>query len=286
MESVLLQNTAQSLVKGFVGNNKKSLGQNFLVDDSVTRAIAQHAGFFNPTDILEIGPGAGSLTLELLKLNVRYHAIEKDDRCCDYLKSVFGSLNHVDIRQGDVLDSVLPACCFSSELRTLVVSNLPYNVATQIYFTLVDQHLPLIGMVLMFQKEVAERFIAAPGTKAYGILSIFGNYYHHIDELIEVSPDSFHPRPKVQSMVLSFRPKAPVLSAELESIFRSLVKHAFAMRRKTLLNSLSGYRGATREDIACIFEKAGLSTTLRAENLSLENYISLTYLFAEFNKEA
>ena len=267
--------TPEALVDGLQRRLKKSLGQNFLLDENVTRLITCEADKFRPFSILEIGPGAGALTLALCKLQKPITVLEKDDHCARYVAQVFGAVPGFNVVHGDALEADIPAFCHDAEKRPILVSNLPYNVASQIYFRFVDADLPLVGMVLMFQREVAHRFMAKPKTPSYSALSVVAQYYHDIEHVIDVPPESFRPAPKVTSTVLRFAPRKRALSHDDESRFRSFVHAAFALRRKTLANSLNGFAGLNRADWTEKLASLGFEASIRAEALSVSEFIRI-----------
>lgn len=267
--------TARSLVDGFRRANKRSLGQNFLLDDAICDQIAHCALSFRAQRFVEIGPGAGSLTLAMLKTGLPCHCIEKDDQCSLYLHRTFGQQSTFSLSNTDALREELPAQCFVPNERVVLVSNLPYNISTQIYFRMIDESVPFAGMVLMFQREVGMRFIAPPSTKSYGILSVLGQYYHDIESVTEVCPEAFKPAPKVHSLVLRFQPKLRTLAPDQEAPFRALVRAAFAQRRKTLVNSLHGFSGTDKEIWTQKLLALDISPKARAEDLSLAQFILL-----------
>lgn len=267
--------TPRALVEGLQRRLKKSLGQNFLLDENVTRAIAREADNFRPLNILEIGPGAGALTLALCRLNRPITVLEKDDHCARYIQSVFGQIPQFNVIHGDALNEPLPDFCSQPDARTILVSNLPYNVASQIYFRFIDNDYPLVGMVLMFQREVAQRFIAKPGSKHYSALSVVGQYYHDIEHVMDVAPEAFYPAPKVTSTVLRFAPKQRILAKEDETRFRELVHVAFGLRRKTLANSLAGYQNRDKSSWVQCLTDLGFEPTVRAESLGYQDFIRI-----------
>ena len=267
--------TPRALVEGLRRRLKKSLGQNFLLDENVTRTIAHEVDSFRPLNILEIGPGAGALTLALTALNLPITVLEKDDHCAEYIQTVFGQVPDFHVIHGDALTAELPEFCLNAEKRPILVSNLPYNVASQIYFRFIDADLPLTGMVLMFQREVAMRYLAEPKSHDYGALSVVGQYYHHIELVCEVPPESFYPAPKVTSAVLRFTPRKRELSGDAEIRFRKLVHAAFSLRRKTLANSLNGFNGWDKAAWSDHLSHLGYDSNVRAESLSFKEFIRI-----------
>lgn len=271
----LTQYTPRSLASALRHHYKKSLGQNFLIDENITRSIAREVERFAPTHILEIGPGAGALSVAVAKLACPYVLIEKDDHCAAFLKNIFADTQNVSILHEDALCATLPEFCYDTECRPLLVSNLPYNIASQIYFRFIDEHIPLCGMVLMFQREVAMRFLAQPGTPAYGILSVIGQYYHDIETVMDVPPSCFEPAPKVTSTVLRFMPRPHTLNRKDEKRFRDFVHAAFRQRRKTLINALNGFERLDKAAWAEILATHGYDTNIRAENLTRQDFFTL-----------
>jgi 16S rRNA (adenine1518-N6/adenine1519-N6)-dimethyltransferase len=270
--------TPRTLVEGLRRRLKKSLGQNFLLDENVTRTIARETESFRPSHILEIGPGAGALTLALCHLGHPITVLEKDDHCARYVAQVFGQeLDAFHVIHGDALEAELPDFIADANLRPILVSNLPYNVASQIYFRFVDGNYPLVGMVLMFQREMAQRFTAEPASKSYGALSVVAQYYHHIEHVIDVPPEAFCPAPKVTSTVLRFAPRKRELDAADETRFRKLVHAAFALRRKTLANSLSGFHGMDKTAWTQKLVELGYEANVRAESLDYREFIRILH---------
>lgn len=271
--------TPRALVDGLRRRLKKSLGQNFLTEERITRQIAQAAWGLRPGHILEIGPGAGALTLALCRLECPITVLEKDDHCARYVGDIFSGVKDFGVVHGDALDAELPAFCFDPSCRPVLVSNLPYNVASQIYFRFIDTPNALAGMVLMFQREMAWRFIARPGTKSYGILSVIGQYYHEIETVLDVGPECFVPQPKVWSTVLRFVPRRRELSGEDERRFCHFVHAAFSLRRKTLANSLQGFCGLDKAVWTSLVEACGFPSNVRAEALALSDFLKLHETF-------
>ncbi len=271
----LLELTPEALVDGLQRRLKKSLGQNFLLDENVTRTIAREADNFRPFHILEIGPGAGALTLALCKLQRPLTVLEKDDHCADYIARTFADVPDFHVIHGDALNEELPDFCSHAEMRPILVSNLPYNVASQIYFRFIDADLPLVGMVLMFQREVAMRFMAAPKCSSYGALSVVAQYYHDIEHVMDVPPNAFRPAPKVTSTVLRFAPRKRELTKADEPLFRNFVHAAFSLRRKTLVNSLNGFNGLSKDAWCEHLTGLGFEPSVRAESLSFRDFLRI-----------
>ena len=254
-------------------NAKKSLGQNFILDLNLTAKIARLAGSLDDHDVLEIGPGPGGLTRGLLSEGARRVVVlEKDIRCMPALEEIKAAYrNKVQIFNVDALE-------FNARHHLTgpvrIVSNLPYNVGTELlirWLTPGDWPPFWETLTLMFQKEVAERIIAAPGSKAYGRLSILAQWKANAKIVMALPPEAFSPPPKVHSAVVHFtalrEPRFPAPARLLSST----VAMAFNQRRKMLRSSLK----AASKDIEMILRDAGLEPTARAEEISLEGYCAL-----------
>ena len=254
-------------------NAKKSLGQNFILDLNLTAKIARLAGSLDDHDVLEIGPGPGGLTRGLLSEGARRVVVlEKDIRCMPALEEIKAAYrNKVQIFNVDALG-------FDAQRHLTgpvrIVSNLPYNVGTELlirWLTPGDWPPFWETLTLMFQKEVAERIIAAPGSKAYGRLSILAQWKANAKIVMALPPEAFSPPPKVHSAVVHFtalrEPRFPAPARLLSST----VAMAFNQRRKMLRSSLK----AASKDIEMILRDAGLEPTARAEEISLEGYCAL-----------
>ena len=254
-------------------NAKKSLGQNFILDLNLTAKIARLAGSLDDHDILEIGPGPGGLTRGLLSEGARRVVVlEKDIRCMPALEEIKAAYrNKVQIFNADALE-------FDARRHLTgpvrIVSNLPYNVGTELLIRwLAPGDWPPFWetLTLMFQKEVAERIIAAPGSKAYGRLSILAQWKANAKIVLALPPEAFSPPPKVHSAVVHItalpEPRFPAPARLLSST----VAMAFNQRRKMLRSSLK----SASKDIEMVLRDAGLEPTARAEEISLEGFCAL-----------
>ncbi|WP_207492156.1 16S rRNA (adenine(1518)-N(6)/adenine(1519)-N(6))-dimethyltransferase RsmA [Aridibaculum aurantiacum] len=243
---------------------KKSLGQHFLKDESVSERIVD-ALKQNPfSRLLEVGPGGGALTKHLLQLeNIDFKAVELDEEKVEYLHRKFPVLNEKVISKS-FLDIDPPF-----EEPFTVVGNFPYNISTQILFKILDwKHLVPV-CVGMFQKEVAERAASKEGSKVYGVLSVLVQAYYDVEYLFDVAPEAFNPPPKVVSGVIRLVRRTDVVDMKSDKHFQNLVKTAFNQRRKTLRNAVRGLFNADELQDE-IFNK-------RAEALSVADFAALTY---------
>ncbi len=249
----------------------KALGQNFLIDGNIVRKIADLAEVGEGDRVIEIGPGFGTLTEELLLRGADVVAVEKDERLAPVLSDTLAGYNYRLILE-DAL-KIDWSKLVETEREAKVVANLPYYITTPILTSLIEVQLPLSSLTVMIQKEVAERILAEPSTKAYGALSVVCRFYCDIDEGLRVPKTAFLPAPKVDSAVLRLRPKRDLPDVDQELFFR-LVRGGFQQRRKTILNSLSS-AGFEKDRLKTAFETLNFSENLRAENLSLEDYRQL-----------
>jgi len=255
---------------------KKHFGQNFLTDAHVLSKIVDAAKLDKNDLVLEIGPGLGVLTSEMAKLAGAVCAIEIDKELVQILNhTVAASYKNVSIHNEDILKADVKKIIAGTNYTSLkVVANLPYYITTPVIFGLFEQGLPIASMTVMVQKEVADRFLAAPSTKAYGIPSITLALYGKCELVANVPPHSFHPRPDVHSAVIKITAHTQDAKIDHKS-FVALVKAAFANRRKTLVNNLSTHLKLTKENAASLIQKAGLPETIRGEALTFDEFAAL-----------
>ena len=256
---------------------KKSLGQNFLLDLNLTSKIARLAGDLTGCDVLEIGPGPGGLTRGLLAEGARrVLAIEKDARCLPALNEIAAIYpDRLQIIGGDALD-IDPRDHLSPPIR--VAANLPYNVGTELLVRwLTPEHWPPFweSLTLMFQKEVALRITAQPGSKAYGRLSILAQWRTQARIVMELPPEAFSPPPKIHSAVVHLQARAePLFPADADKLSR-VVAAAFNQRRKMLRAALK----VLAKDAEARIESVGIAPTARAEEISIEGFCRLSAVF-------
>lgn len=257
----------------------KSLGQNFLIDGNIVRKIADAAEIDEEDNVIEIGPGVGTLTEELALRAKKVVAIEIDEKLRELHKETL-ALENVKVIYGDFLDidlKVLTEKEFGDE-SFKVVANLPYYVTTPIIEKLVLSNTNLISITVMVQKEVAKRLSAGPGGKDYGSLSVFINYYTDCKYRFQVSRSVFMPKPNVDSAVLSLKMKDRE-EVDTDFLFK-VVRAAFTTRRKTILNSLSNSKlNYTKDEIKKALELSGVDERRRAETLDLREFIVLSVNF-------
>lgn len=256
----------------------KKLGQNFLVNPSVCPKMAQLCGADKQSGVLEIGPGIGVLTKELAQVANKVVAIELDDRLPPVLAETLGDFDNVTVIQGDVMKLDLPALLQTQfgGCPVHVCANLPYYITSPILMLLLESRLPIEDITVMVQKEAAIRLCAAPGTRDCGAVSLAVQYYAQPTRLFGVSRGSFMPAPNVDSEVIRLTVrKTPPVSVNDEKRLFGIIRAAFGQRRKTLQNALTT-AGYTKETIAAACTAAGIPVTARAEQLTLEQFASLT----------
>ena len=263
---------------------RKRLGQHFLADPAVIARILSAADLHADDAVIEIGPGKGSLTVPLAEKVQRLLAIEYDPSCVQYLQKRLGDQHrhiqiiHADARTLNYAEFLL-AQGFHTDRRVKLLANLPYYAAVPILLSIFRASQQFSQCTLMFQKEVGERITATPGQKAYGFLSVTAQYYSEPVYCFSVPPEAFRPPPKVESAVvkLSCFDHPPIRVIDQEHFFQ-VVKYAFSSRRKMLKNALikQGKAFFSADVVSQVFEKLHLSSTIRGEELSVQDFAALS----------
>lgn len=264
-------------VKEVIQNNhfyfKKSFGQNFIIDENIIRQIVQKSNIDRDILVIEIGPGAGSLTRKLSEVAGQVLCYEIDSSLKPVLNHFLQNKKNIEILYQDFLKSDIKQDIKKySYSKIYVVANLPYYITTPIIMKLIEDQLPIDKIVVMVQKEVGDRFRAVVGTKEYNSLSVFLNYYFDVKKLLNVSKNVFFPKPKVDSMVIEFSRKKKLLEVKNKTLFFQLIRDSFKQKRKTLKNNLREY---DIEKIDKVLQKYQLDTSARAEKLSVDIFIDI-----------
>jgi 16S rRNA (adenine1518-N6/adenine1519-N6)-dimethyltransferase len=255
---------------------RKRLGQNFLVHQGVIDSIVRLLNVGPQDEIVEIGPGLGFLTRRLVEAAKRVWAVEIDAGLVNRLqRSSLGAHPAFQLIHNDIL-KIVPED-FLPPHKVKLVGNLPYSIATPVLFRLFDWRAHFSSLVLMVQKEVADRMTSRPGTKAYGTLSVWCQLHGRIVEKLSVSPEAFFPKPKVRSTILKIDlyPE-PLIAAKDLPLLRGLVRSAFGQRRKTLGNALVNWLQRDRHEIESFLYSKGIDPVRRGETLSVEEFLALS----------
>lgn len=252
---------------------KKKFGQNFIVDQNIIDKIIDASGVDDRTMVIEIGPGAGSLTYKLALRCRNVLCYEIDDSLKDILASNLGSFDNVCVKYEDFLSA-----CVVRDLKDFqydklyVVANLPYYITTPIIMKIIEDGIAVDKIVVMVQKEVGNRFKALPGTRDYGSLSVYLNYYFDVVKLMDISRNVFIPRPNVDSIVVEFRRKENLCYLKNKDLFFKIVRDSFKQKRKTIRNNLSAY---DLDVVLSVLKKYGYDLSVRAECLSIDIFVDL-----------
>lgn len=275
-------NTVNRILTSHGFTFSKALGQNFIIDPEVCPAMADALSADEKTGVLEIGPGIGVLTKELCKVCGKVASIELDKRLFPVLRETLGEFNNLKIIEGDVLKLNLQEI-IKEKLGDMdsvkVCANLPYYITSPVIMSLLEQNLPIDEIIVMVQKEAAERLTAEIGSRESGAVTVAVNYYAEAQMLFEVKKNSFYPAPKVDSAVIRLRiRKTPSVKIKNEAHFFKVVKAAFSQRRKTAVNCLSNGLGIPKAEISKALNTIGKNNTSRAENFTMEEFAQLSEL--------
>ena len=271
------RNDIQALLQRHGFHFSKAMGQNFLIQGWVPRDIAAASGADQHTGVLEIGPGIGPLTRELAQRAGKVVSVELDRRLYPVLEETMADFPNFTLIRGDVMQQELPALVREhfGGLRPILCANLPYNITTPLLTRVVESRC-FQSLTVLIQKEVAQRICAAPGTADYGAFTLLMQYYTAPELLFEVPNTCFLPAPKVTSAVIHcpVRQQPPVEVGSEAMLWRT-VRAGFALRRKTLVNSLQTGVSLPKDRLAAIVSACGLPENVRGERLSLADYAAL-----------
>ena len=256
----------------------KALGQNFLINPSVCPRMAEMSGAADCAGAIEVGPGIGVLTYELSQVSKKVVTIELDKRLLPVLDETLADCDNVKVINDDVMKIDLHRVVeeeFNGE-EVAVCANLPYYITSPVVMALLEQRLPVQSVTVMVQKEAAQRLCAQPGTRGVGAVSIAVRYFSEPHMLFAVSRGSFLPSPDVDSAVIRLDIRsAPAVDAGEPAVFFKVVRAAFSMRRKTLLNCLSSGLGLSKGNTSALLARAGVPSGARAEQLSMEQFAAI-----------
>lgn len=252
----------------------KNLGQNFLIDDEAVSGIVEAAKVSKEDLIIEIGPGLGTLTKELLEKAGKVVCIELDKRMIEILNDRFSMYNNFEIINDDVLKVDLRELIQKENMpHTKIVANLPYYITTPIIMKLLEERLEIESITVMVQKEVADRLVAKPGEKNSGAITYAISYFADAEKVLEVPNTSFMPAPEVNSSVIKLNIlREPSVKVESEKMLFNVIKLAFAQKRKTLLNALTNGKLANKEEVEKMLIDLNLDLKIRGEKLSLQDF--------------
>lgn len=282
--NVIKLGATKELLKEYNFKMAKSLGQNFLIDEGILEEIIFGSELTKEDCVLEIGPGMGAMTQKLCENAKQVLAVEIDKRLPPILKVILFGYDNIEIINNDImkldLDSVLRERFGKQPVK--VIANLPYYITTPIIMKLLEDRLNLHSITIMVQKEVGDRLKANPGGKDYGALSLAVQYYSNPVQLLDVPPESFIPRPEVNSVVIRLDILSkPAVELEDEKLFFRVIKAAFGQRRKTLLNALSaGNLGIDKNEIKELLESIDIDAKRRGETLSIQEFANLANTLA------
>ncbi len=268
----------------------KSLGQNFITDENVIEGIVEGAGITGDDLVIEIGPGIGVLTARAAEAAGRVVAVEIDEKLIPILAETLVGYDNIRVINRDILKTDINGIIeeerkegFSGCVK--IIGNLPYYITTPIIMKLLEDGIQADSITVMMQKEVADRIRSGPGSRTYGAISVAVQYYCTVEEIMKVPRDVFIPRPKVDSAVLKLTLRdAPSVAPSDKKAFFACVKAGFGQRRKTLLNSLTGYLDMSKEDVGKILALADIDPRRRAETLSIQEFSRISDKASEFVK--
>ena len=264
---------------------KQSLGQNFIYDENLLAALVEASGVTGEDDVLEIGPGCGSMTKYLCEAAAHVLSVELDERLIPLLNAFMAEKTNFTLVQGDVMALDLKKVTEGLKKPFSVVANIPYYITTPLITMLLSSGLELKSLALMVQKEVADKILSAPGEDAWGPLAIRCQYMCEPYLAMDVPAACFTPPPKVDSaFVVMPRREQKKVQVKDEALFFRIAAAAFAMRRKTMVNNLIAAFRISREEAEGWMEKCGLDKTARGETLSLQNFASLANEMPEIEK--
>ena len=270
------KHTGKSRTSGFAP--KHSLGQNFILDDTLMASVAEASGAGPEDGVLEIGPGMGTLTKQLALRAKKVVAVEVDESLRPYLTVALEKCSNTEIVYGDVLRFDLQALClthFGADSPLRVAANIPYYITSDILLKVMRELPQAQSLAFMVQREVAEKLLAGPGEDGYGPMTILAQMHYELERALEVPADCFTPKPRVDSTFVVFH-RRKLIEIKDERFFDKMLHRIFLLRRKTLLNNLISQYGFDRSAAAEVLEMAGIGEQARAEALDLATLARLS----------
>jgi 16S rRNA (adenine1518-N6/adenine1519-N6)-dimethyltransferase len=278
----------KELFKRYGLNPRKQLGQNFLIDANIARKILTALDIKAEDAVIEVGPGAGALTVSLARIGADLVALEIDRGLAGLLEDILRDYPQVRIIRQDALKvnwRDLIFRCFNAGRQVRLVSNLPYVISGPFIYALLKERFPFECAVLMLQKEVARRLVASPGDSDYGGLSVLCRYYTEGKVLFDVSANVFWPRPNVGSAVIMLQSRPGILTIEEEAALWEIVQGVFQQRRKTMLNNMIRlFPECSRDQLISLMGEAGIEPAERPEQLSVDRFAKLARIIYNCNK--
>jgi 16S rRNA (adenine1518-N6/adenine1519-N6)-dimethyltransferase len=272
---VNLLDETKMLLKQYNLRANKRIGQNFMINQKIIDSIIEKANLSKEDVVLEIGPGLGSLTKELINNVGKVIAVELDQNMINILNDRFAGYENLKIIQNDILKVNLKDI-LNSDKKIKVIANLPYYITTPIIMKLLEDRLNIDSIIVMVQKEVGERICAKPGSKEYGAITVSVNYYSNSEIIINVPKENFLPEPEVDSCVIKLDVlEKPSVFVKDENTFFNTIKTGFSQRRKTILNSLSN-GNFSKEEISNVLKILNINEKLRAEDLSVQDFANIS----------
>ena len=271
--------TIKDILSRYGFNFSKGLGQNFLINPSVCPRMAELSGAGEGVGVIEIGPGIGVLTQELCELADKVVAVEIDKRLIPVLDETLGDYDNIKVINEDVLKLDLNKLIEDEfkGMKVVVCANLPYYITSPVIMKLLEDKLNIEAITVMVQKEAAQRICAEVGSRESGAVTVSVNYYSKPEMLFQVSAGSFMPAPKVDSAVMRLNVyEQPLFELEDEKKFFTVVKAAFAQRRKTVLNSISSSLGLEKSVVNDVLLDSGVDSRSRAEKLSMNDFAEIS----------
>ena len=281
-KEIATKSRTMEIMERFDLHTKKVFGQNFLTEPGIVRKIADECFLNENSCAIEIGPGIGALTEQLAKRAGKVMAFEIDERLKEVLPYSLVDYDNVEVRFEDFLNVDVKSVVDDIQKEysdVMVAANLPYYITTPLLFKIFESEADINRIVVMMQKEVADRFAATPNSKDYNALSIITQYLYDVRIVLKVSRNVFEPKPNVDSSVVEFKKKKDIIPVDNQQAFFNLVKACFDQRRKTMLNNYGKYLN-DKEKAKSQLAKAGIEESRRAESLTLQDFIKLYEVYA------